>query len=289
MVFFYSLLFPLVLSYRVVTHGNTSSNTRRKNMSRYKVCINGVNTASLKVLTNNEMKVLFVNLQNGDSSAKEELINGNLKLVLSIVQRFSSRCENMDDLFQVGCIGLVKSIDNFDLKHEVRFSTYAVPMIMGEIKRYLRDNQVIRVSRHLKDIAYKAYRLKEDYIHLHQEEPSLAYIAQQLEVKEKDVASALDSMQSVISIFEPIYNSDGDELYLLDQIKDDKDEIAQLSNFMALKNSMKFLKEKEMDIIKKRYYMDMTQTEIAQELGISQAQVSRLEKNAIAILKKNFD
>lgn len=258
-------------------------------MSRYKVCINGVNTASLKVLTNNEMKVLFVNLQNGDSSAKEELINGNLKLVLSIVQRFSSRCENMDDLFQVGCIGLVKSIDNFDLKHEVRFSTYAVPMIMGEIKRYLRDNQVIRVSRHLKDIAYKAYRLKEDYIHLHQEEPTLAYIAQQLEVKEKDVASALDSMQSVISIFEPIYNSDGDELYLLDQIKDDKDEIAQLSNFMALKNSMKFLKEKEMDIIKKRYYMDMTQTEIAQELGISQAQVSRLEKNAIAILKKNFD
>lgn len=258
-------------------------------MSRYKVTINGVNTANLKVLTNNEMKELFLKLQGGDISAKEELINGNLKLVLSIVQRFSSRCENMDDLFQVGCIGLVKSIDNFDLKHEVRFSTYAVPMIMGEIKRYLRDNQVIRVSRHLKDIAYKAFKIKEDYIHLHQEEPSLSYIAQQLEVKEKDVAAALDSMQSVVSIFEPIYNSDGDELYLLDQIKDDKDEIAQLSNLMALKNSMTFLKEKEMDIIKKRYYMDMTQTEIAQELGISQAQVSRLEKNAIAILKKNFD
>lgn len=258
-------------------------------MSRYKVTINGVNTANLKVLTNLEMKALFLKLQAGDVSAKEELINGNLKLVLSIVQRFSSRCENMDDLFQVGCIGLVKSIDNFDLKHEVRFSTYAVPMIMGEIKRYLRDNQVIRVSRHLKDIAYKAFKIKEDYIHLHQIEPSIAYIAKELEVKEKDVAAALDSMQSVISIFEPIYNSDGDELYLLDQIKDEKDEIEKLSNLMALKNSMKFLKDKEMDIIRKRYYMDMTQTEIAQELGISQAQVSRLEKSAISVLKKNFE
>lgn len=258
-------------------------------MSRYKVTINGVNTADLKVLTNMEMKQLFLKLQAGDISAKEELINGNLKLVLSIVQRFSARCDNMDDLFQVGCIGLVKSIDNFDLKHEVRFSTYAVPMIMGEIKRYLRDNQVIRVSRHLKDIAYKAFKIKEEYMHLHQSEPSISYLAEQLEVKEKDVAAALDSMQSVISIFEPIYNSDGDELYLLDQIKDDKDEIERLSNLMALKNSMTHLKEKEMDIIQKRYYMDMTQTEIAQELGISQAQVSRLEKSAISVLKKNFE
>lgn len=258
-------------------------------MSRYKVTINGVNTADLKVLTNTEMKRLFLKLQAGDISAKEELINGNLKLVLSIVQRFSARCDNMDDLFQVGCIGLVKSIDNFDLKHEVRFSTYAVPMIMGEIKRYLRDNQVIRVSRHLKDIAYKAFKIKEEYMHLHQSEPSISYLAKQLDVKEKDVAAALDSMQSVISIFEPIYNSDGDELYLLDQIKDDKDEIERLSNLMALKNSMTHLKEKEMDIIQKRYYMDMTQTEIAQELGISQAQVSRLEKSAISVLKKNFE
>lgn len=258
-------------------------------MSRYKVQINGINTSELTVLTNVEMKELFVKLQSGDESAKEILIRGNLKLVLSIVQRFSSRCENMDDLFQVGCIGLVKSIDNFDLKHEVRFSTYAVPMIMGEIKRYLRDNQTIRVSRHLKDIAYKAFKIKEEYIHTHQKEPTPAYIANKLEVKEKDIIDAMDSMQSVISIFEPVYNSDGDELYLLDQIKDDKDEIAKMSNIMALKNSMKSLKEKEMDIIHKRYYEDMTQTEIAQELGISQAQVSRLEKSAIAVLKKNFD
>lgn len=257
-------------------------------MSRYKVTISGINTSNLKVLTNKEMKLLFVKLQSGDESAKEELINGNLKLVLSIVQRFSSRCENMDDLFQVGCIGLVKSIDNFDLKHEVRFSTYAVPMIMGEIKRYLRDNQVIRVSRHLKDLAYKAFKLKEDYIHKFQKEPTTLWLAEQLEVKEKDIVDALDSVQSVISIFEPVYNSDGDELFLLDQIKDDKDEISLMENVMALKNSMKNLKEKEMDIIQKRYYQDKTQTEIAQELGISQAQVSRLEKNAIATLRKNF-
>ncbi len=258
-------------------------------MSRYKVKINGINTSELKVLTNAEMKTLFQLLKEGDDSAKEKLIQGNLKLVLSIVQRFSSRCENMDDLFQVGCIGLVKSIDNFDLKHEVRFSTYAVPMIMGEIKRYLRDNQVIRVSRHLKDLAYKVFKLKEEYVHLHQKEPTVSYLANQLEVKEKDIVDALDSMQSVISIFEPVYNSDGDELYLLDQIKDEKDEITHLSNLMALKNSMRALKEKEMDIIQKRYYQDKTQTEIAQELGISQAQVSRLEKSAIAVLKKNFE
>lgn len=257
-------------------------------MSRYKVTISGINTSNLSVCTNKEMKELFIQYQNGDESAKEKLIHGNLKLVLSIVQRFSSRCENMDDLFQVGCIGLVKSIDNFDLKHEVRFSTYAVPMIMGEIKRYLRDNQVIRVSRHLKDLAYKAFRLKEEYVHTHQKDPSAAWLAQQLDVKEKDIVDALDSVQSVVSIFEPVYNSDGDELYLLDQIKDDKDEISLLGNVLALKKSMKNLKDKEMDIIQKRYYEDKTQTEIANELGISQAQVSRLEKNAIATLRKKI-
>ncbi|MEG0092598.1 MAG: SigB/SigF/SigG family RNA polymerase sigma factor [Erysipelotrichaceae bacterium] len=258
-------------------------------MSRYKVEISGVNTAALKVLTNKEMKELFISLQAGNKDAKDILIQGNLKLVLSIVQRFSLRCDNMDDLFQVGCIGLIKSIDNFDLKHEVRFSTYAVPMIMGEIKRYLRDNQAIRVSRHLKDIAYKAFKLKEQYIHEHQEEPSVAYLAEQIDVKEKDIVDAFDSVQSVISIFEPIFNRDGDELLLLDQIKDDKDEIAIMSNVMALNNSMKALNSKERGIIQKRFYDDMTQSEIAKELGISQAQVSRLEKNAIAILRKNFD
>ncbi len=258
-------------------------------MSRYKVEISGIRTEDLQVLSNAEMKDLFLRLKQGDMQAKDDLIQGNLKLVLSIVQRFSSRCENMDDLFQVGCIGLVKSIDHFDLAHEVRFSTYAVPMIMGEIKRYLRDNQVMRVSRHLKDLAYKIFRLKEEYIHQHQQEPDVTWLAKQLDVKEKDVVDAIDATQSVVSIFEPVYNSDGDELYLLDQIKDDHDEIEKLHNVMTLKKSMRNLYGKEKEIIMKRYFEDKTQTEIAQELGISQAQVSRLEKNAIQRLRKEFE
>lgn len=258
-------------------------------MSRYKVEISGINTGELKVLTNSRMNELFVNLQSGDLSAKDELIQGNLKLVLSIVQRFASRCDNMDDLFQVGCIGLIKSIDNFDLKHEVRFSTYAVPMIMGEIKRYLRDNQVIRVSRHCKDLAYQIFRIKEAYQHEYSMEPSIEYLASECQVKSKDVVEALDSMQSVISIFEPMYNSDGDEMLLVDQIKDEKNEIELLSNVLTLKKSLHHLNAKELDILNKRYYLDYTQSEIAKELGISQAQVSRLEKSAIAVLKKEFD
>lgn len=258
-------------------------------MSRYKVVISGMNTTDLIVLKNDEMVELFKKLKEGDENAKESLIQGNLKLVLSMVQRFSARCENMDDLFQVGCIGLIKSIDNFDLKHEVRFSTYAVPMIMGEIKRYLRDNQAMRVSRHLKDIAYRAYKLKEEYMHVHEEEPDIAYLAGMLEVKEKDIIDAMDAMQSVLSIFEPIYNNDGDEMFLMDQIQDEKDDINLLSNVMTLHKSMHELSMKELDIIKKRYYDDMTQTEIAEELGISQAQVSRLEKSALQVMRKTFE
>lgn len=271
--------------------GNTSiSDSRRRFMSRYKVDITGVNTANLKVLKNDEMVELFKQLQDtNDLEAKEKLMNGNLKLVLSLVQRFSNRCDNLDDLFQVGCIGLVKAIDNFDLSHEVRFSTYAVPMIMGEMKRYLRDYQSIKVARHLKDISYKVYQLKEEYMHNHQKEPDVAYLAKTLEVSEKDIVDALGSMNAVISIFEPIYNSDGDEMYLLDQIKDDKNEAERINNIITLHNSMKQLDKKELNIIQKRYYNDMTQNEIANELGISQAQVSRLEKNALLHLKKQFD
>lgn len=258
-------------------------------MSRYKVEISGINTNELKVLSNQEMNDLFAQLKNGDLFAKDTLIQGNLKLVLSIVSRFATRCDNMDDLFQVGCIGLIKSIDNFDLKHEVRFSTYAVPMIMGEIKRYLRDNQVIRVSRNCKDLAYQIFKIKEAYIHEHNCEPTMEYLAQSCKVKEKDVFEALDSMQSVLSIFEPMYNKDGDEMMLVDQIKDDKDEIALLSNLMTLRKSLHRLNSKELEIVLKRYYQECTQSEIARELGISQAQVSRLEKSAIACLKKEFD
>lgn len=258
-------------------------------MGRYKVVISGLPTEQLNVLDNRQMKELFTRYQDGDEGAKDELIYGNLKLVLSIVQRFAARCENMDDLFQVGCIGLVKAIDNFDLSHEVRFSTYAVPMIMGEIRRYLRDNQVIRVSRYLKDLSYQLFRLKEAYMHEHHQEPSVEYLAKQCNVKEKDVIDALDSCQSVLSIFEPIYSSEGDELYLLDQIRDEHDDISKERDLIALEKSMKILNERENEIIHKRYYDDMTQMEIAKEMGISQAQVSRLEKNAIQALKKEME
>lgn len=258
-------------------------------MSKYKVDICNMNTADLQVLSASEMKEAFIHYQQGETHYKEVLLLGNLKLVLSMVQRFSNRCENMDDLFQVGCIGLLKSIENFDLAHEVRFSTYAVPMILGEIKRYLRDNQMIRVSRNCKDLAHQCFRLKEDYYHEYSKEPSIDYLCEMTHAKSKDIIEAMDSFQSVLSLFEPIYNSDGDEMCLVDTITDSKDEIALLSNFITLRMSLKQLNEKELDILKKRYYLDYTQSEIAKELGISQAQVSRLEKGALKCLKKNFE
>lgn len=258
-------------------------------MSRYKVELCGVDTSLIKVLDNQQMKDYFIALQEGDLTAKEQLINGNLKLVLSMVQRFSARCDNMDDLFQVGCIGLIKAIDNFDLKHEVRFSTYAVPMIMGEIKRYLRDNQGIRISRHCRDLSYQLFKIKEEYIQNHSTEPSLEYLIEQSGAKRKEVVEALDSVQSIVSIFEPMYNSEGDEMMLVDQIKDEHDEIAKLNNLMTLRKSYRRLNSKEMEILQQRYFMDRTQSEIAEELGISQAQVSRLEKSAIANMRKEFE
>lgn len=258
-------------------------------MSKYKVDICNINTSDLKVLSHIEMKEAFIKYQQGDESYKEVLLLGNLKLVLSMVQRFSNRCENMDDLFQVGCIGLVKSIENFDLSHDVRFSTYAVPMILGEIKRYLRDNQMIRVSRNCKELAHECFRLKENYYHEFSEEPSLEYLCEQTKSTLKDVVEALESFQSVLSIFEPIYNSDGDEMCLGDTIKDSRNDIDLLSNLLTLRMSMNQLNDKELDILNKRYFLDYTQSEIAMELGISQAQVSRLEKSALKCLKKNFE
>lgn len=258
-------------------------------MSKYKVDICNVNTADLKVLSPVEMKEAFICYQAGDESYKEVLLLGNLKLVLSMVQRFSNRVENMDDLFQVGCIGLVKSIENFDLSHDVRFSTYAVPMILGEIKRYLRDNQMLRVSRNCKDLAHQCFRLKEDYYHEYSAEPSIEYLSQMTGARGKDIIEALDSFQSVLSLFEPIYNSDGDEMCLVDTIMDSRDDISMLSNVLTLRMSLKQLSDKELDILKKRYFLDYTQSEIAREMGISQAQVSRLEKGALKCLKKNFE
>lgn len=258
-------------------------------MSKFKVDICNINTADLKVLSHSEMMEAFKKYQDGEEDFKEVLLLGNLKLVLSMVQRFTNRCENMDDLFQVGCIGLVKSIENFDLSHEVRFSTYAVPMILGEIKRYLRDNQMIRVSRNCKDLAHQCFKLKEDYYHEYSKEPSIEYLCEMTHAKSRDVIEALESFQSVLSLFEPIYNSDGDEMCLGDTISDTKDEIGLLSNLLTLRMSLKQLNEKEFDILNKRYYLDYTQSEIAQELGISQAQVSRLEKGALKCLRKNFE
>lgn len=257
-------------------------------MGKYKVDICGVNTSELPVLSNQRMVELFTKLANGDMACKEELILGNLKLVLAMVQRFAHRTDNMDDLFQIGCVGLIKAIDHFDLKHEVRFSTYAVPMIIGEMKRYLRDHHMIRVSRQLKDLAYQAMRVKEDLQQKLDCEVTNQQIADEMGVSVKEIDDCFEAVGAVLSIFEPVYNDDGDSLYLLDQIQDEKNEVEHLVNVMSLHDSMKSLSDKELEVIKKRYYDSLTQTEIAEELGISQAQVSRIEKSALSVLKKNL-
>ena len=255
-------------------------------MARHKVEISGVDTANIKVLKSEEMKNLFIKMQSGDTTAREELVNGNLKLVLSILKRFNTRCENMDDLFQVGCVGLLKAIDNFDLAHEVKFSTYAVPMILGEVRRFLRDNNSIRVSRSLKDIAYKTLKLKEEYFSKTGEELTIEQIAKKLEVNPYDVINALDSLKSPISMFEPIYNDGGDTIYLYDQIEDKKSESKDMEIRLSVDDAINDLKEREQFILDERFVIGKTQMEIADELSISQAQVSRLEKSAINKLKK---
>lgn len=255
-------------------------------MARHKVEISGVNTANIKVLTNEEMVNLFNKMHNGDPFAREDLVQGNLKLVLSILKRFTNRSDNMDDLFQVGCIGLLKAIDNFDLNHNVRFSTYAVPMILGEVRRYLRDNNALRISRSLKDIAYKALKLKEELTNKDGKEPSIEKIAQELDLPLFDVINALDAMREPVSMFEPIYNDGGDTIYLFDQIEDKKDGSQDWDIKISLDKALKNLKERERFILNERFVIGKTQMEIAEEIGISQAQVSRLENNAIKNIKK---
>ena len=255
-------------------------------MARHKVEISGVNTANIKVLTNKEMTELFKKMLEGDPFAREDLVNGNLKLVLSILKRFTNRCDNMDDLFQVGCVGLLKAIDNFDLSHEVRFSTYAVPMILGEVRRYLRDNNSIRVSRSLKDIAYKTLKYKEEYLAKTGIEPPMEMIAKDLGVTPFDIVNSLDSLREPVSMFEAIYNDGGDTIYLCDQIEDKKANSNDLEIKLALNEAIDNLNEREQHILDQRFVIGKTQMEIADELSISQAQVSRLEKSAIASLKK---
>ena len=255
-------------------------------MGKGKVDITGVNTSELTVLSNDEMDKLFKELKNGNKTAKSKLVNGNLKLVLSLLRKFNNRTDNMDDLFQIGCIGLIKAIDNFDLSHNVRFSTYAVPMILGEVKRYLRDNNSLRISRSIKDTAYKAIKLKDELTTINGVEPSTYEVAKVLGVSEIDVILALDSLKEPISMFEPIYNDGGDTIYLSDQLEDKKDNINSWDIKIYLKEAIKKLKEKERKILIDRYLIGKTQVEISDEIGISQAQVSRLEKDAISNIKK---
>lgn len=255
-------------------------------MAKYKVEISGVDTNNIKVLKNDEMKKLFIKMNQGDLFARDLLIEGNLKLVLSILKRFNNRCENMDDLFQIGCVGLVKAIDNFDLSHDVKFSTYAVPMIMGEVRRYLRDNNSIRVSRSLKDIAYKTLKFKEEYLNKYGKEASMEEISKKLGVEEFDIVNALDSLREPVSMFEPIYSDGGDTIYLFDQIEDKSNNTADVSMRLAIDDAINNLEERERKILDDRFVIGKTQMEIADELGISQAQVSRIEKGAIKELKK---
>ena len=257
-------------------------------MSRHKVKICGVNTADIEVLSNEKQKELFKKYQNNDKKAKEELINGNLKLILAILKKYTGRCENMDDLFQVGTVGLIKAIDNFDLSYNVKFSTYAVPMIIGEIKRYLRDSTTIRISRSIKDTAYKILKEKEKLTTNLNREPTAKEIAKAMNINEYEVAEALNCLKNIMSMQEPIYNDGGDVIYLEDQISE-KQKTYDLETKIALKEALKKLKEKEKYIIIQRYLVGKTQMELSEEIGISQAQISRLEKSGLNRLKKYIE
>ena len=251
-----------------------------------KVQICGVNTAKLPILTEEEKQELFARIQNGDMQARQQFIYGNLRLVLSILHRFSSRGENANDLFQIGCIGLIKALDNFDTSHEVKFSTYAVPMIIGEIRRYLRDNNSIRVSRSLRDMAYKALAVKERLTASTGKEPTIEQISKELDIPCEDIATALDAILDPISLQDPIYHDGGDAVFVMDQIADDKNVDDSWLEKISLSEAMKRLSERERHILTLRFFKGRTQMEVADEIGISQAQVSRLEKNALTHMRK---
>lgn len=254
-------------------------------MPVYKVEICGVNTSKLPLLTSEEKESLFQRILDGDQEAREQYIKGNLRLVLSVIQRFSGSNENVDDLFQIGCIGLIKAIDNFDITQNVKFSTYAVPMILGEIRRYLRDNNSIRVSRSLRDTAYKAIYAKESLMKKNLKEPTLMEIAEEIGVSKEVVTYALDAIQSPVSLYEPVYSDGKDPLYVMDQISDKKNLEENWVEDLSLSEAMKRLPERERHIIDMRFFEGKTQTEVAEEIHISQAQVSRLEKNALKSMK----
>ena len=253
-----------------------------------KVEIAGVNTAKLKVLKNEETMALLRRTKEGDQAARQELIEGTLRLVLSVILWFSSRGENADDLFQVGCVGLIKAIDNFDINQPVRFSTYGVPMIIGEIRRYLRDNSAIRVSRSMRDTAYRVLQVRDRYLAEHQKEPTVEQIAQELEIPREEVVFAMDAIVDPVSLYEPVYSDGGDAICVMDQVRDTKNTDEDWTDRIALKEAMKRLDPRERRILSLRFYEGKTQMEVSAEVGISQAQVSRLEKGAINTIKKNI-
>lgn len=254
-------------------------------MSSYKVEISGVNTATLPILKEEEKASLFEKIQAGDKEARETYIRGNLRLVLSIIRRFSNTNENVDDLFQIGCIGLIKSIDNFDPTMQVKFSTYAVPMIIGEVRRYLRDNNSVRVSRSLRDIAYKALHAQELMTRKNNQDPTLAEVAEEIGIPEEDIVFALDAIQSPVSLYDPIYTDGSDTLYVMDQISDQKNKEERWVESLSLSDALSRLNKRENLIIRLRFFEGKTQMEVAKEIQISQAQVSRLEKSALKSMR----
>lgn len=253
-----------------------------------KVEICGINTAKLKVLKSEESMELLRRMRDGDRAAREELIAGNLRLVLSVIQRFNGRGENADDLFQVGCIGLIKAIDNFNVDLDVKFSTYGVPMIIGEIRRYLRDNSTIRVSRSVRDTAYRVLQAKEAYITEHQKEPTVDEIARMLDIRREDVIIAMDAVVDPVSLFEPVFNDGSDTVCVMDKVRDEKNTDEAWLEHIALEDAIRRLSEREQRILALRFYQGKTQMEVSAEVGISQAQVSRLEKNALSQIRKEL-
>lgn len=254
-----------------------------------KVEIAGVNTAKLPVLSNEEKQELLIKIKNGDNDAREQFIKSNLRLVLSIVQRFGGRGESSDDLFQIGCVGLIKAIDNFDTNLNVQFSTYAVPMIIGEIRRHLRDNNPIRVSRSIRDLAYRALQAKEKLTKEKSEEPTIEEIAKEIGVPREEIVFSLDAIQDPVSLQESIYNDGNESIYIMDQVKDNKNTDELWTENITIEEAMKKLNEREKNILSRRFFDGRTQMEVAEEIGISQAQVSRLEKSAIDKIKKMYD
>ena len=253
-----------------------------------KVEISNVNTSKLQVLTQKRTKELFEKIKQGDKQAREELINGNLRLVLSVIQRFCGRGENPDDLFQIGCIGLIKAIDNFDTSLDIQLSTYAVPMIIGEVRRYLRDNNMVRVSRSVRDLAYKVLQAKEKLTRENGKEPTIEEIAKELQIEKEEIVLSLDAIQDPISLQEPVYNDGTENISVMDQVKDKKNTDEMWAENITMNDALKKLNEKERMIINKRFFLGRTQMEVAEEIGISQAQVSRLEKTALEHMKRLY-